>query len=1307
MTQLLTFFLVLYFCSFSLAQEKESNPVLIVLSGSKANHAVVNLSLPPQCEGDVAVKVTKKVSPEWISTLTVLSGDLTLSPGGKGEIELFFDVKDGTKKDTGGKLILNLVFTGTKPEPTETKYTVEVPLLVDEPPTIESGFTTADQGGIKPRFALTIISKTVLKVDTLKATLKNVDFPFNDVVASEGGKELAAYHDFEESLIPGLYEIEVQVTGENGVVYKMGTQFTYIAAIRILDYKIEDTGGRPENEKANSEEQLTLAVEVESLEPSLINDIRITCPVTEPLLKPTSDVEWVLSSLQPGVTKWSSGMEMEVGRISAPGKVAMECPTAVGGIAQDYPLDLAVEIFPSLELEVVLSDEVQDPEADGVVNNNDGMANTGESVVLVLTVENEGVESSPLWDMKLSSRELRLLKLGKSEFSGNPVLASGRSKEFKVPVTIGKELERGKTVVIDCEIRPADDKKGVLKSELLLAIEVPPLELALAPPPVIKDPDTGELAGKNNNNGILGNGERGYIYLKVRNEGPPLTEVYFTLEGPQSLKDGIMQSKADAVKFTKEKPVVECMFEVTMPVDYREKKLMLKLYASARGKTWEEEFDLDVEYKSDFEVDLVLLGKDGEHAVSEDVVPGAKLGYLLEVTCSQEGGTDKAGLSLQSIQERVKLAAPKEFSGQTYKEHDPKIYKGSLTIPEKVDWDAFSIVVNIRDETRADNVLFEKSFGFNLGAQKTDVLVTPTLVPKSGGKWKIDFEVVDRNREPVKEGVVLASLDVTGLEPGLELSTNRIELTGGKGELYWMLPDGFVGQILVKIEYLGDKEQPKDKDVLYLPSYTNVTVPPVLGERTDVQVVAKRTGKPEENRFEFHIIIVQIDKGNKPVGEGVLKVNSDLGEFIKGGITGNTGEIKVGGSELVLIWEGTSDPEEKGTAVFSYLGDRSDPDKVDEIYTASTAEYDLPPLPPLKKTEIQVAKSMIGDWSDNLYELKINVVDDEGNALSEGALVISSKTGRLSGLNMNAKGGMIELNGNELALTWQGPADMDQGGKITFHYMGDRIDPDLDDRIYATSNHQLTILSQIDEIDIDLLAEEITAELDALREEEDIADMELDVLLKLIKEELDKIYAEEGDSDKQEEIDRDALKKRVVDRVKEAPPIVKETDEETKGLVEVQEGLQKGKSYSADGTLYAEYTYYAYSKGNQQMTLREFWIEVRKYIPDVDDRYVTVIGKKNGEMMDNPPSSDNDNATDLTIRGKYPLFENIRFSDEVTLLGFETVSTVVIIFPFSEMQLRLSDIWVLRIVHGPFKYFSSEGIEEFRCVHGKRQSVKR
>ena len=125
------------------------------------------------------------------------------------------------------------------------------------------------------------------------------------------------------------------------------------------------------------------------------------------------------------------------------------------------------------------------------------------------------------------------------------------------------------------------------------------------------------------------------------------------------------------------------------------------------------------------------------------------------------------------------------------------------------------------------------------------------------------------------------------------------------------------------------------------------------------------------------------------------------------------------------------------------------------------------------------------------------------------------------------------------------------------------------------------------------------------------------------------------------------------------------------------------------------------------MTLREFWTEVRKDIPDINDRYVTVIGKRHGEMMENTPPSDDDNATDITSRGEFPLFESNRMIDALILEGFEMEEGEEIVFPFNERQARLSDHWTLRIVHGPIKIFGKKGSEEFRCVHGKREGVKR
>lgn len=250
-------------------------------------------------------------------------------------------------------------------------------------------------------------------------------------------------------------------------------------------------------------------------------------------------------------------------------------------------------------IQITVAESVFDPE-ETKPNNGNGKADAGENISLRMTLRNAAEVPSPAGQLALTSAS-PLVGIGKTVPCSE--LAPGTSRECLVPANISKAVKKPEVVTLTASFMASDSTSPLATADFMLPINPQAaLDLELAGLPTVKDPDTGALAARNNANGILGAGELGYIYLKIRNSGPDAEGITFNLEPvPQgAFRSGHIQKKSQpGADFTLRKDdTIERMFEIAVPADYSSEKLTLKLTAESQGQFWSKQFSIPIEMRS-------------------------------------------------------------------------------------------------------------------------------------------------------------------------------------------------------------------------------------------------------------------------------------------------------------------------------------------------------------------------------------------------------------------------------------------------------------------------------------------------------------------------------------------------------------------------------------------------------------------------------------------------------------------------------------------------------------------------------------
>jgi hypothetical protein len=438
-------------------------------------------------------------------------------------------------------------------------------------------------------------------------------------------------------------------------------------------------------------------------------------------------------------------------------------------------------------------------------------------------------------------------------------------------------------------------------------------------------------------------------------------------------------------------------------------------------------------------------------------VPGTTVKFLLLLTCEQEGGLADSCVVVRSPQGRVKVKGRHEgdqlggpvFEHQTFGEDQAVSYEGTITLPAKLDWGAFAVEVTVQDELRKNVTLYRKTFSFDLGAQRTAVRVEPSLVPDLDyKKWQFDVSaIVARTKQAVTGGIIRAAFDMQDVGEDLELSAERIDLAEDKGRIFWEPPETFAGQALIRFEYLGDTEADKQKDKVYLPSWTNTVVPPKLGERTQIVVQRKHEGKADENRYKLTVTVVQPDKNGAAINEGKLDILYDAGQLFCETLEHRTGLTAVKGEPIILEWEGTE--QQAGSLQLHYMGDQERLDRLDGKFAESWEFVDLPPEG-LHTTRLDLKSKAPEKGAGERCQITVEILDDRDYPVPEGNLEITGPTKKLSGLGSDGRN--IPVDGEPIELTWKGGK-----GTLVFRYLGDQENPAIEDTRYAESTAKIVL----------------------------------------------------------------------------------------------------------------------------------------------------------------------------------------------------------------------------------------------------------
>jgi len=888
---------------------------------------------------DAEVTITAQES-QFTGTKTLIKGD-----DGKfriklihGQYKLEVNAK-GYSEPGEDKLLVNIDFEERRRGATPGVFTKTIKLQpVENRPEVKVGFVKAgSSSGSKLMLTLTA-PELPLKPDTLKVLLEGKTLKLENIISSNEDKTLKAEHIFQESQTPGTHQLKLEVTDQIDMKYELTASFDYDVGLVLEDYTLDDTGGFPEDGKANTGETVKIALKLKSFEPGPIKDLTITCPTGDSRLKPSKGNVWNLASIPSGKSVTTPDLLFEAGEVKRDSEtVELTLTAALGNKPLDQPMSLKVPVYSSLELSVNM-DPVTDHKQEGTPNNGDGKAQPGESVKLLFRVTNEDSRASAGYKL-LFSCQSPSFSLEQAEAKGDPLAANG-SKEFAIPAKVAEDLKEKTTVTIIVELKPDGTNKAKI-FEFPVILEPMPLEIRLLG---IRVDDPESLPG-NDNNGKLGTGEHAFLYVKLVNDGPDLEGVTINLEGPKHPGLSIKKSMEKGPGFGMEtgKPV-EARFEIELPPDYLSPsiELLVEVAPDYLKNKWDKKTSLEVDVKGQFETTFKLFKPDGTEAKPEDIYPGAELEYRLELKNTTKGAMEDLELALSSPGLSMVPKLPNQFSGQGFKGSETKTYTGKLTIPKEFKKDRLVVLVEISNASGTQSI-YKKELIVELGAQATVLILEPTPPPKGQTAWKISIQVkTEVGEKPVDEGVVVFKKLETGLG---KLSKTEVAVTKGTAEITWTPPKDFSDQALIEAEYSGDQNEPDKKDEKFLPSTASLILPP--GETTRVKVEAKPKGKPEENSFEISIKVV--DGDDKLIDKGVLEITSNLGTLSGHGLKPKGGKIKLTGKASVLTWKGPKDLKKSGKAVFSYSGDQIKPEKVDEKYGPSEAELLLPPEQQLKE----------------------------------------------------------------------------------------------------------------------------------------------------------------------------------------------------------------------------------------------------------------------------------------------------------------------------------------------------------------------
>ncbi|KIX14403.1 VWA domain-containing protein [Dethiosulfatarculus sandiegensis] len=957
------------------------------------------------------------------------AGDYTLNASAKG-----FKAQDGSDV-----AVVNLNIPEPPPGRAAEPIEKTIYLTPGSKPELKLEFKKATSG--EPARLICVVTSPEQPLDpaTFKLSLEGKDIKAELTPGAEN-KEIKAEVKFTEPTKPGEREVKITVTDAIKVEHILTGKFDYELALELKGHVLDDKGGSPENGKANSGEKVKIALKLINYEAWPLKDLMLTAPTDDERLKPTGEKSWKQGLLESGKEKTTSSLEFKAGDVGARTEaVTLPLSVTLAGEALKKPLDLTVEVSPSLMLEVTLDSKVDDPKAQDSPNNGDNKPNPGESVKLKLKVTNRSdQDKGPEYDLALSC-DSSYLTLGQDKLSGT-VLAPGASEEFSLPATVGSGFKKEVTVFIKAEVIPKGQSRGkIFKLPLLLELAALEFELKGV---TVEDPKSGSLLNRNNGNNKLGTGEYGYLTFTVVNKGPKVEEVYFNLTGPRHPGLTIIkpQSQAGGSPMPTDQPV-QVRFEVDVPPDYLDSvmPLTIKAHDAATGRKWQAVHKLPVEVKSDFVSSLVLLGAGDTPAKPEEIAPGAKLGFKLKITNKTTQPQQGLGVGLRYTQVSV---IPNLWTGQNLAAGADWQEKGAVSIPKDFNGESFDIALDVTNAA-GTATLHKNKFTFKLGKLPTKIKLTPKPPAQGQGDWGLMIEVTTKAGTSVEAG------GVTLTAGGGALSQEKLSLTDGKAQVSWSPPANLQGQVEIKVSYTGDESDPALPDKRYEPSQATIKLP-ALTKATKVLVKASKPAS--SGGKEFAITIQVIEEDGKPVSKGGMTVTSNLGTLSGGGIGAKGGTVKWSAPGLTLQWKAPVDRNAKGKAVFQYLGDVEDPALPDKEYSPSKAELDLPPQV-LMTPDLTVQPVLI-DQQKGLWRLDVSLTGEGGRPISPSELEFKA-TGGSFGDTPGVLTAKVPTQGGQYGKGWV--EEPNKQHTITVNYAGDQSGPGKTNQKYDPVSKSVTL----------------------------------------------------------------------------------------------------------------------------------------------------------------------------------------------------------------------------------------------------------
>ncbi len=903
-------------------------------------------------------------------------------------------------------------------------------------PKLEVKFRKAASGQ-NPRLELSLTSpQDDLKPDSLLVELEGKTISCQ---VSGSGTSLRATYQFDAPLSPGKHTLKVKVTDLKDIDYELKGEFTYQVSLDVVGYQVDDQGGRPEDKRPNSGETVKLALKLRSFEPAPLKNLVLIYAPGDPRLTPVKESKWVIPSLIPGQETLSPYLAFKVGEVKPPREgVHLELKATLEGHDLGRGLPLDITLYPGFLFGLEMADKVSDPKTQGTPNNGDGKAQAGESIGLPLQITNLSDRPSPPYRVELSCAS-DLLVLVDKEIKGT-ALPGKQSLSLKVPAKVSSKVTKGVTVTIEARLLPQGDPQGKL-FKLPLRLEPPPLDIKILGVKV-EDPKSGSLITRNDGNGRLGSGEYAYLTIQLVNQGPmDLGSMHFDLKGPGAPLLTIIKPPAtvSGVAMPSRRPVT-VKFELDLSPDYSRKTLELGIKGREAivQSTWESRFSLPVEVKTLIASELKLFKPDGSPAQPGDLTPGATLAWKLELSSQAPGKLQDLALGLSSPQVRL---LPNQFSGLNLAPGGKKEYQGKLVIPAGFKKDAFVVRLEVTD-AGGNKTLHRNRFQFKLGGEATKIVMKPQAPPQGRKDWKVELKVETKAGQAVDAGQVTLKTNQG------KLSVDKLDMAGGSGSFTWTPPPGFTAQALIEAAYSGDEVDAAKPDRKYLPSTGNLVLPPQLGLATRVEVHPLRINRGPNYRLTVDVL----DERSAHVKEGVLEVSLDLGTISGQGLSGTSGRVTLAGQPLVFTWTppGTQGAG-KGKAVFSYLGDQSDPAKPDLKYAPSQAQVDLPPL---EKTSLRVVPALI-DKDKGIWRLEVTLLNPQNQPIRMGDTIEFTADGGTFEMGQNLLKAEKTLKDGTCIKGWQ-QTDQDQH-TITVRYAGDGKGPGGSNLYYQPTQTSLKL----------------------------------------------------------------------------------------------------------------------------------------------------------------------------------------------------------------------------------------------------------